>query len=94
MGKAQADASAAAVLPHYNMWDPERERAKWRVNGCDDAMPTSHQAQVFDAIGHQDKERVDLPEANHYFTGEDRRSHLSRADHVHDWLRRHGFNVN
>jgi pimeloyl-ACP methyl ester carboxylesterase len=65
------------------------------VNGCDDAVPTSHQAQVFDAIGHQDKERVDLPDANHYFTGEDQRSHLSQAaDHVHDWLRRHGFNVN
>jgi pimeloyl-ACP methyl ester carboxylesterase len=60
------------------------------VNGADDAVPTSHQAQVFDAIAHQDKERVDLPEANHYFSGEDQRSHLSRAaDHVHDWMRRH-----
>lgn len=60
------------------------------VNGADDAVPTSHQAQVFDAVAHQDKERVDLPEANHYFSGEDQRSHLSRAaDHVHDWMRRH-----
>jgi hypothetical protein len=31
MGKALADASAAAVLPHYNMWDPKHERAKWDV---------------------------------------------------------------
>jgi alpha-beta hydrolase superfamily lysophospholipase len=64
------------------------------VNGRDDAVPTSHQEQVFDAVGHQDKERVQLPEANHYFSGEDQRSLLSRAaDHVHDWLRRHGFDA-
>jgi cytochrome P450 len=33
MGEAQAesDASAAAILPHYNMWDPEHEKAKWDV---------------------------------------------------------------
>jgi cytochrome P450 len=33
MGKAQAesDASAAAILPHYNMWDPEHEKVKWDV---------------------------------------------------------------
>ena len=64
------------------------------VNGRDDAVPASHQQQVFDAIGHQDKERVDLPEANHYFSGENQRSQLSRAvDHVHDWLHRHGFDT-
>lgn len=64
------------------------------VNGRDDAVPTSHQEQVLDAIGHSDKERVDLPEANHYFSGEDQRSHLSRAaDHVHDWLCRKGFHA-
>jgi dienelactone hydrolase len=64
------------------------------VNGRDDAVPTSHQEQVFDAIAHRDKERVDLPEANHYFSGEDQRSHLSRAaDHAHDWLCRNGFHA-
>lgn len=64
------------------------------VNGRDDAVPTSHQEQVFDAIGHRDKERVDLPEANHYFSGEEQRSHLSHAaDHVYDWLCRNGFHV-
>jgi cytochrome P450 len=33
MGKAQAesDISGAAMLPHYNMWDPEHEKAKWDV---------------------------------------------------------------
>lgn len=61
-------------------------------NGADDAVPTSHQSQVFEAIAHQDKERVDLPEANHYFSGQDQRSHLSDAvDHVYDWMQRHGF---
>src|SRR3984957_7235637 len=33
MGKArsQDDDTAAAILPHYNMWDPEHEKAKWGV---------------------------------------------------------------
>lgn len=62
------------------------------VNGADDAVPTTHQSEVFEAVGHQDKERVDLPDANHYFSGGDQRSHLSMAaDHVHDWLQRHGL---
>lgn len=64
------------------------------VNGADDAVPTSHQEQVFAAIGHQDKQRVDLPEANHYFSGTDQKSHLAMAaDHVHDWLQRHRLAV-
>jgi hypothetical protein len=61
-------------------------------NGADDAVPTSHQEQVYDAIAHSDRERVDLLEANHYFSGEGQRSHLaSAADHVHDWMHRHDF---
>lgn len=61
-------------------------------NGADDAVPTSHQDQVFDAITHSDRERVDLPEANHYFSGEGQRSHLATAaDRVHDWMHRHDF---
>ena len=33
MGKARAETelSAAAILPHYNMWDPEHEKVKWDV---------------------------------------------------------------
>ncbi len=33
MGKAQAESgiSPAALLPHYNMWDPEHEKVKWDV---------------------------------------------------------------
>lgn len=62
------------------------------MNGRDDAVPTSHPRQVFDAIEHDDKQLVELPEANHYFSGADQRSHLSdAADLVHDWMRRHGF---
>jgi len=61
-------------------------------NGADDAVPVSHQDQVFGAITHSDRERVDLPEANHYFSGQGQRSHLATAaDHVHDWMRRHEF---
>ena len=33
MGEAQAESekSAAAILPHYNMWDPGHEKVKWDV---------------------------------------------------------------
>ena len=60
------------------------------VNGRDDAVPVSHPRQVFDAVGHPDKELVELAEANHYFAGEDQGSQLAAAaDLVHDWLVRH-----
>lgn len=60
------------------------------VNGRDDAVPTSHPQQVYDAIPHNDKELVELPEANHYFSGKDQQSHLAAAaDLVHHWLCRH-----
>jgi pimeloyl-ACP methyl ester carboxylesterase len=59
-------------------------------NGRDDAVPVSHPQQVFDAIGHSDKEFAELPEANHYFAGDDQASHLgTAADLVHRWLAQH-----
>jgi esterase/lipase len=62
------------------------------VNGCDDAVPTSHPQQVFDAVPHEEKELVELAGANHYFSGADQKSHLAAAaDLVHDWMHRHGF---
>lgn len=62
------------------------------VNGQDDAVPTSHSQQVFAAVGTQDKAFIELPGANHYFSGQDQRSHLaSAADEVHNWLTRHNF---
>lgn len=81
---AQVDAGDAAprvTVPVFMM-----------VNGRDDAVPTSHQQQVFDAVGHTDKELVNLPGANHYFSGTGQKVHLARAaDLVHDWLVRHQF---
>jgi pimeloyl-ACP methyl ester carboxylesterase len=62
------------------------------VNGRDDAVPTSHPQQVFDAIRHADKELAELPEANHHFSGKDQKATLAKAgDIIHDWVRRHGF---
>lgn len=62
------------------------------VNGCDDAVPTSHPQQVYDAITHDDKELVELPEANHYFSGSGQKSHLTMAAGlVRDWLQRHNL---
>ncbi|BBZ78580.1 alpha/beta hydrolase [Mycolicibacterium anyangense] len=62
------------------------------VNGNDDAVPTSHPQQVYDAITHDDKELVELPEANHYFSGSEQKSHLTTAAGlVRDWLERHSL---
>lgn len=59
-------------------------------NGRDDAVPVSHPAQIFEAITHPDKKFVELPEANHYFTGDDQASHLgAAADLIHSWLAEH-----
>jgi len=55
-------------------------------------VPTSHPHQVFDAISHPDKELVELPGANHYFSGAGQKTHLTRAaDLVHHWVVRHQF---
>jgi dienelactone hydrolase len=62
------------------------------MNGRDDAVPASHPRQVFGAVPHEDRELVELPEANHYFSGADQRSQLgAAADLVHDWMHRHRF---
>src|SRR5262249_178787 len=63
------------------------------VNGADDAVPVPHSTAFFAAVASQDKERVDIPEANHYFAGAENRSHLGQAtEHITDWAQRHGFN--
>jgi len=62
------------------------------MNGQDDAVPPSHPRQVFGAVAHDDKELIELPEANHYFSGGNQKPRLgAAADLVHDWMRRHGF---
>ncbi len=62
------------------------------INGRDDAVPVSHPHQVFEAIGHNDKELVELPGANHYFAGDDQASHLgTAADLVRGWLTKHNL---
>jgi pimeloyl-ACP methyl ester carboxylesterase len=62
------------------------------VNGRDDAVPVSHHRQVMEAIGHNDKELAEIPDANHYFSGTSQRAPLTEAANiVHGWLRRHNF---
>jgi dienelactone hydrolase len=57
------------------------------TNGRDDAVPVSHPHSVFDAVGHPDKELVELPDANHYFTGADQASQVgTAAEEIHAWL--------
>jgi dienelactone hydrolase len=81
---AQVDAAAAA--PRVSV------PVLVLMNGRDDAVPASHPRQVFGAVPHDDRELVELPEANHYFSGADQRSQLgAAADLVHDWMSRHRF---
>ena len=47
--------------------------------GADDACPPEHTDLMFGALGSRDKTRVTIDQANHYFTGEDGKSHLSEA---------------
>ena len=47
--------------------------------GADDACPPEHTALMFDALGSRDKREVTIDHANHYFTGEDGKSHLAEA---------------
>jgi pimeloyl-ACP methyl ester carboxylesterase len=47
--------------------------------GADDACPPEHTDKMFDAMGSKDKVKITIDHANHYFTGEDGKSHLSEA---------------
>lgn len=62
------------------------------VNSADDACPNSHPYSFFDALPHDDKELQVIVGANHYFGGDDQRSHLTTASSlVTEWSQRHGF---
>ena len=62
------------------------------ANSRDDACPTSHTQGIYDALNHTDKEYVVIPDADHYFTGTEQKSHLHRAvDHIGRWMEEHGF---
>jgi dienelactone hydrolase len=62
------------------------------VNSADDACPNSHPHGFFGALRHDDKELRVIAGANHYFSGDDQRSHLAIASSlVTDWSQSHGF---
>ena len=61
-------------------------------NLADDACTPSHTRRLFEAIGTRDKEMHEIPGANHYYSGPDRRETLTQAvGIVSDWLSRHDF---
>ena len=61
-------------------------------NLADDACTPSHTRRLFEAIGTQDKEMHEIPDANHYYSGPDQRETLTQAvGIVSDWLSRHDF---
>lgn len=47
--------------------------------GADDACPPEHTDLMFDALGSRDKVKFTIDQANHYFTGQDGKSHLGEA---------------
>jgi pimeloyl-ACP methyl ester carboxylesterase len=60
--------------------------------GADDACPPSHSREMFDALGSMDKEKYEVANANHYFSGATGKPHLSQAaDIVTAWLANRGF---
>jgi pimeloyl-ACP methyl ester carboxylesterase len=60
--------------------------------GADDACPPEHTNLMFDALGSADKIKVTIDGANHYFTGEDGKSHLKHAVRIiSSWLAERGF---
>jgi pimeloyl-ACP methyl ester carboxylesterase len=60
--------------------------------GADDACPPEHTNLMFDALGSADKVKVTIDHANHYFTGEDGKSHLKEAvGIISAWLAERGF---
>lgn len=62
--------------------------------GADDACPPSHTELIFDALGALDKTQHLVERANHYFTGDAGRHHLSEAmDVIGGWLTKHGLST-
>ncbi len=60
--------------------------------GADDACPPSHTNEMFDALGAADKEKHEIADANHYFSGATGKPHLAQAaDIMTEWLTTRGF---
>jgi pimeloyl-ACP methyl ester carboxylesterase len=60
--------------------------------GADDACPPEHTDRMFEAAGSADKVKITIDGANHYFTGEDGKSHLGQAvGIISTWLGERGL---
>jgi len=60
--------------------------------GADDACPPEHTDLMFEALGSADKTKATIDHANHYFTGEDGKSHLTQAvGLISRWLAERGL---
>jgi alpha-beta hydrolase superfamily lysophospholipase len=59
---------------------------------ADNACPTSHTDEMFNALGAVDKRKVTIKGANHYFSGPEGRSHIAECMTAFDqWLEPRGF---
>lgn len=59
-------------------------------NSADDGCLPHHNRRFWDAIGHDDKERVVIEDANHYYFGQPDKA-AEAVSACRDWLNRHGF---
>lgn len=60
--------------------------------GADDACPPSHTNDMFEALAAADKEKHEIADANHYFSGATGKPHLAQAaDIITEWLTARGF---
>ncbi|WP_454648704.1 alpha/beta hydrolase family protein [Bradyrhizobium liaoningense] len=60
--------------------------------GADDACPREHTDLMFDALGSQDKLKITIDHANHYFSGDNGKLHLDQAaEAITKWLIARGF---
>ena len=61
-------------------------------NLADDACTPSHTRRLFEAVGTEDKEMHEIPDANHYYSGPEQKQPLAQAvGIITNWLDRHGF---
>jgi fermentation-respiration switch protein FrsA (DUF1100 family) len=61
-------------------------------NTADDACTPSHTTALFDAVSHDQKARIDIKGANHYYMGQPELA-AEATERVLDWLREYNFPV-
>lgn len=60
--------------------------------GADDACPPEHTDAMFNALGSEDKQKIQIDHANHYFSGTDGKSQLNEVETImSSWMEERGL---